>query len=395
MEQDQSGSRIVLPTQVVEKLHLKRGDKVEIAFSDKAENQVVVRSVKETQTGGKQSVPILRFFIPSVLSTIAFFLYFFWDKKQQISLAGDESIATLTIILGIFSGSLSFVFFYLKDRQNIQNWFGKKLYWRSFLTIWLSFTTILAISLLAFFWLIEILFKGSSFDLFTSSYMFLLFSSIINYLMIYSATNMSSTVIFKILILVIVGGALASMITNSNKRWWEHNISFLGTDQASNSWQFNLTLVVSALLLMALVDFIFASLKEQYDNSIRLLILKFLLLFFSIFLAGVGVFANNGTGLLHTLHTQCATFLVYLLIITITSIHYLLPSITNEFKVISYAIGGGLLLTAILFQFIGYLSLTAFELIAFILAFSWVLLLLQILQEMTQIEKNVFEIKIQ
>ncbi|WP_311406934.1 AbrB/MazE/SpoVT family DNA-binding domain-containing protein [Liquorilactobacillus uvarum] len=390
---NQSKPKIVLPIQVVEKLNLKKGDKVEVAFSDKAAKQVVVQPLN--QAANRRSVSILRFFMPSVLSTIVFFIYFFYQREYQISLAGNESIASLTIILGLLSGSLSFAFFYLKDRKHIQGWFGKKLYWRSFLTILLSFTTILAISLLCFFWLIEILFKGSSFDLFTSTYMFLLFSNVINYLMIYAAINISSSVIFKILILVIVGGALAAMITNSNKRWWEHNISFLGTDQASNSWQFNLTLVVSALLLLALVDFIFASLKEQFHNNRRLAALKSLLILFSVFLAGVGVFANNGTGLSHKLHTNSATLLVYLLIITISSIHFLLPSITKEFKIISYTIGGGLLIDSILFQPIGYFSLTAFELIAFILAFSWILLLLQILQEMTQIEKNVFEITIQ
>ncbi|WP_057875639.1 DUF998 domain-containing protein [Liquorilactobacillus aquaticus] len=390
---DQNKSKIVLPVQVVEKLNLKKGDKVEVSFSDKAEKQVVVQPLH--QAADRRSVSILRFFIPSVVSTIVFFAYFFYQRKYQIPLAGSESIASLTISLGMLTGSLSFAFFYLKDRKRIQGWFGKKLYWRSFLTILLSFTTILAISLLCFFWLIEILFKGSSFDLFTSTYMFLLFSNVINYLMIYAATNISSSVIFKILIVVIVGGALASMITNSNKRWWEHNISFLGTDQASNSWQFNITLIVSALLLIALVDFIFASLKEQFPNNRRLTSLKTLLILFSIFLAGVGVFANNGTGLSHRLHTHSASLLVYLLIITIASIHFLLPSITKEFRIISYVIGLGLMVNSILFQPIGYFSLTAFELIAFILAFSWILLLLQILQEMTQIEKNVFEITIQ
>ncbi len=76
------------------------------------------------------------------------------------------------------------------------------------------------------------------------------------------------------------------MITNSNKHWWEHNVSFLGTSQASSSWQFNLTLITSALLLAALIDFIFAALDQKFGRNRRLFILHILLTAFAVCLGG-------------------------------------------------------------------------------------------------------------
>ncbi|WP_243674216.1 hypothetical protein [Lentilactobacillus kisonensis] len=47
----------------------------------------------------------------------------------------------------------------------------------------------------------------------------------------------------------------------------------------------------------------------------------------------------------------------------------------------SWLIAGALLAGEILFQFIGYLSLTAFEILAFMLAFTWLVMLFERLND--------------
>lgn len=388
-----ANKHITLPPEVAKRLNVHKGDRVQLTLSTNADDAVIIKPDKAARE--EQTLPIRWFLIPSLLTSIIFFWNFFNKHQLQIPLSGDNSIASFVIILGIISGSLSFITFYLKQRHEIQKWLPGSLYWRSFPTVLLSFIIILSICVLGFFWFAGLLFKGITFDQFTSTFLFFIFVSLINYLMILAVSALSADMIYSLLVSVIVGGALSSMITNSNKRWWEHNLSFLGTAKAANGWTFNVTLMVSALLTVALVDFIFSSLQKQFGRSWRLLTLRVLLTLTALCLGGVGLFANNGRGWMHLLHDLSARWMVYLLIIIILAIHYLLPHLTREFLLLSYSIGGLLVVTSILFQPIGYLSLTAYEMIGFTMAFSWMVLLLQTLQRRLFETNNVFHVDVE
>ena len=58
----------------------------------------------------------------------------------------------------------------------------------------------------------------------------------------------------------------------------------------------------------------------------------------------------------------------------------------------SYIIGAFLFACEIAFQVVGYLSLTAFEIIAFVAAFGWVILLFQKIRELIDGREVVVEI---
>ncbi len=91
-------------------------------------------------------------------------------------------------------------------------------------------------------------------------------------------------------------------------------------------------------------------------------------------LGAVGFFPNNAGS--HLLHTRVAGYLVLIIIALIISVKWLLPEVTRDFLIMSYAIGGMLVGLEIAFQGIHYLSLTAFELSAFLLAFAWLIRLI-------------------
>ncbi|GAB6093402.1 DUF998 domain-containing protein [Furfurilactobacillus curtus] len=385
--------KIALPAAVIKQLRLHVGDQLQITVPADDSQQVTLKAQHATRE--QQTLPTRWFLIPSILASLIFFGYFASRNQTQIALTGNDSIASAVITLGLITGSLSFIFFYFIQKRDIQRWLTGSLYWRSFPTILLSFIVILTVAVLGFFWFMGILFKSVTFDQFTSTFLFFLFVSLINYLMILSVTALSANMIFLLLISVIVGGALSAMITNSNKRWWEHNISFLGTQKASYSWQFNLTLIVSALLTLALVDFIFVNLQKRFGTTRRLITLRILLTLTALSLAGVGVFANNGRGWLHLIHDQMASLMVYCIIAIIIGIRYFLPRLTPEFITLSYVIGGLLVTASLLFQPIGYLSLTAYELIGFTMAFAWLLLLLQRLQRLVVGEQATYTVTIE
>ncbi len=109
-------------------------------------------------------------------------------------------------------------------------------------------------------------------------------------------------------------------------------------------------------------------------------------------MAAVGYFPNNAT--YHHLHTRFAGYLVYIIIVLIVSVPILLPKVTKDLLLTSFAIGGVLVGLQFGFQEVHYLSLTAFEMSAFILAFTWLVLLFNHLEGLLIPEKRRIELKL-
>ena len=132
--------------------------------------------------------------------------------------------------------------------------------------------------------------------------------------------------------------------------------------------------MLSALILVALVDYLFVALGEKYGKNRKLMAMRVMLTLLGLDLGAVGYFPNNASS--HFLHTRVAGYLVLIIIVLIISVKWLLPEVTKDFLIMSYAIGGMLVGLEIAFQGIHYLSLTAFELSAFLLAFAWLIRLI-------------------
>jgi hypothetical protein len=252
-----------------------------------------------------------------------------------------------------------------------------KIYWRNFPTVLLSYTLLVFVSLLFFFRILGHLFVGATFDTWTSTVIGTLLVAIINYIMVYAAKTLTPVTLIKSLTYIIIGGVTVAMLTNQDQQWWLYNLSFLGTPEAINSWQFNITLMFSALIMIALIDYLFVMLYEGQGKSKNLIILKALLILMALLLGGVGLFPYDDSLFNQTMHNRVAEGLIYIFIVLIIGIRWLLPKVTKQFLKISYGVGAALIGSVFLFQGIHYLSLTAFELISFVLAFSWLLLLLQ------------------
>lgn len=131
----------------------------------------------------------------------------------------------------------------------------------------------------------------------------------------------------------------------------------------------------------------FVAITQRFGNSWKLTTLRVLLTLLGIDLGAVGYFPNDARS--HLIHTDVAGYLVYLVIILIITVRWLLPNVTKDFLMISYTIGGLLIFLEFLFQGIHYLSLTAYEMAAFLLAFTWLVLLLNKLEALIGIEKKV------
>ena len=318
---------------------------------------------------------------------------FFRERNtvRPIPLTGsDYSLANGTMILGVISGLILFITTFIVEKVR-QNGPTKDFYWRSLPPLAIACGLIMIFSFSAIFWLLGQMFNDASFDLYTTTVFAFVIIAAVNYLMINLAMTLTSGVVTNLLTIMIIGGMLFSMLTNSSRDWWKHNFSFLGTAENSASLQFNVTLIFSGLLMMTLVDYLFVNLQKRYRGR-RVLVLRLLLYMLSACVASIGLFPNDPQ--FHVLHDRVSMWLVYIMLILIVLIRWILPEVTRQFLILSYVMGALMGLEYIVFKLSYYLSLTAFELLEFGLAFSWLLLLLQNIENLARFGHNLFLVEI-
>ncbi|TDW13176.1 uncharacterized protein DUF998 [Breznakia blatticola] len=366
---------VTLPSHVLESLEVEEG---EHAFVLVEGNKLRIAPINKQKSAPiKQMIWVL---LICVLVTVGF--YYMFKDTNQVSFVGEQSIASATLLVGSLCGIISFSFFFILAKQQKIETSSKYIYWRNFPAVLISFGLILILFLMGFFKVMELTFSGASFDVYTASFMFFVFNIIITYAMSYLAIIMTPSLLTRVLSFVIVGGVVMSMVNNNDQDWWKENFSYLGTPEAINSWRFNVTLVFSAMLLVALIDYIFVILQQAIPESKRLSVLRVLLTLTALCLGGVGMFPYNEIQLFRDIHDIVARLLVVFIVLLICLLRWLLPKVSKEFLWVSYGIGGILILATILFLQVDYLSLMAYELIAFIFAFVWIIMLLQQLQNL-------------
>lgn len=360
-----------LPDALKEQLGVKSGAQVEVHIGA---DELKISTPKPVEVSKRRWGMIVLTFLMSCV----FLGYFMTRKIYQVSLVGSESVATMVLLLTTLSGFLSFIIVFIRLKRQSGS-AVEAVSWRNLPTVALACALISFMLMAGLFWIAGRLFKGASFDLITSTALFAMITSVEIQVINSIVPQLSSRLLTNIFIAVIVSGVILAMISNQNLYWWKHNLSFLGTNKAIDSWEFNLVLIFSGLIMLALVDYLFASLKRIFPKSRQLLILRILLTLLAVDLGLVGAFPNNIE--IHSLHTRLAGYLIFLILGLIFGVKWLLPDISKDFQNVSWMIAAALLAGEILFQVVGYLSLTAFEIMAFLLAFSWLVMLFERLND--------------
>ena len=378
--------RIDLPAKAVENLELEKNTPLVLMVDNKT------LTIRPSRTVEMLPQIMMRWYlIPAVLAAVIFFCLSWANHHWVISLTGNWSIGFASLYLGTFSGVVAFATAFIRQKRH-HSGPAMELHWRNLPTLLIAFGTILAISIMIGFWLAEKMFAGASFDIYTSTLFVFLFVAAITYGMLNLAMTISEAVITNSMMIMIIGGMLFSMLTNSNRDWWHYNFSYLGTQQNATYWRFNITLIFSALLMATLVDYLFFNLQKKYpDRGVK--VLRILLYAEAACLGGIGCFPNDPQ--YHVLHDRISMWLVYIMILIIGLLRWLMPGLSRQFLKISYIIGGIMALDWLVFKATSYLSLTAFELLEFGLSFSWLLLLFQNLEYLARIGDQLFLVRIE
>lgn len=338
------------------------------------------------------SLPQIKFrwyLLPALALIVLYYADVITRGMRTVPVNGvNYSLANICFLLATVSGTIAFAATFVSEKVGRRGP-ATDFSWRTLPPILVSCAMILAFGNVAGFWLIGRLFHGASFDIYTTGALAYVVVATVIYLMINLAMTISTGVITNLMTAMVLGGVVFSMATNTDQHWWQRNFSFLGTNASSSHWEFNITLVFSALLMIALVDYLFVNLAKKFPGW-RLQVTRWLLVFIAACLGGIGFFPNNPE--FHVLHDKIAMWMVYGMLALVVVIRWTMPMIPKQFLSLSYIIGGLLAIDYVAFKYVGYLSLTAFELLSFGLGLAWILLFFQVIESLVELDVHVFPV---
>ena len=341
--------------------------------------------LKSASMSNRQNFSLRHLLMPSLFTWLMALMTFLITQKSQISFTGDDviSVAHASTVFGIFTGFISFILAYRKTphARNKQSWLTKM---RETLTLSLTYSLVtLAVTVMTFY-IMRHTFSGVSFDPVTASLFVLAFSAVINFVLISSAVSVKVSNLITMLFVTFIGGVLVAMALNNQRDWWQFNFSFLGTYEAKKHWEFNMTLIFSALILLTITDYLFSEFSQSTYYTKKSTVVRFFYYLIAVLIACVGIFPANSYSWTMTVHNLSAFGIVICIIVLILLLKWLIPDISKEFLVFSAITLGLLMLSAFLFLGIHYLSLTFFEIIAFVIAFIWLVMLINAIQDLSQ-----------
>ncbi|WP_062383354.1 DUF998 domain-containing protein [Demequina iriomotensis] len=183
-----------------------------------------------------------------------------------------------------------------------------------------------------------------------------------------SAAHMNPELLAVVLAVFLVEGILASTLTASDPDWWTQNLSTLGISHDVSARAFNLTLVVAGFLVTVLARVATRRVPTASEHGVRRV--RASLVTVGVFLGLVGVFHVDTH---FWIHTAVASGMAVAFAVLTIRLRAWVPGISRAFLPVGWAFVAVIVVLAMFFA-VGYYSLTAVELVAGVLVFTWIIL---------------------
>ncbi|UNK72363.1 DUF998 domain-containing protein [Microbacterium sp. H1-D42] len=198
------------------------------------------------------------------------------------------------------------------------------------------------------------------------------------YVVYASATHLDLQLLAIVLATFLIVGVLASMLTASDPSWWKDNLSALGMTDDLSARTFNLTLIVAGILVTTLARYATKAIPGVHPRGV--VAVRTCLIIVGIFLGMVGLFPVDQH---FALHTGVASGMAVAFGVLVIALRWWLPGLSRTFLLLGYLFVAVIVVLSILFA-VQYYTLTAVELIAGTLVFTWIILFIRTVDALTQ-----------
>jgi Protein of unknown function (DUF998) len=189
-----------------------------------------------------------------------------------------------------------------------------------------------------------------------------------------SAVNLTPMLLSVVLAVFLAVGCFASMLSASDPLWWQKNLSTLGISDDISSLAFNITLVIAGAIIIMIANFAAAGIVTTNDKQVRgRNLVRGAIALIGILLACVGIFPVDE---FYSAHNVSATGMVVIFVVTAIRLRWWVPAMPRVFLLLGYVCVGVIVVLAV-FYAAAYYTLTAVELVAFVLIFSWLIVFLR------------------
>lgn len=305
----------------------------------------------------------------------------FWGHELAIS--GTGSIGAFAAYGGAATAAIAFVVGRLAVRPEerspdaIRDGFsvpGDRLRWYDLAAIAFAHAAIAYLGWLGIAKLLESSFTDAPVYPFPGALLVGVAFALTAYVSFLSSVALTPMVLSLVLAVFLVVGAFASMLASNDPHWWRDNLSALGMSSNSASLAFNATLVIAGVMVTTIARYATAGLPATAPDDRRgRFIVRGGLILMGIFLACVGIFPVDEFFLLHN---TVATGMTVVFAVVVIGLPWFVRTIPRVFVAFGWAYVLVIILLAAFFA-VGYYNLTAVELIAAVLIFSWIIVFLR------------------
>ena len=288
-------------------------------------------------------------------------------------LGGTGSVAAVALPCVAVTSAAAFIWAYIRHADGGVRWRRRHPFRRVLDVLGLTLTgvgvaVLLTASLLEVFGLA---FVGLQLNAVTTAALVAALAGVSAYALSLIASQLTSSTLATLLTLFLVAGVFTSMLTADDPAWWERNFSALGMGTATSSYAFNLTMLIAGLAILALSDYLTIDLLERRKGGHRgVRIIRGALALVGIALVGVGAVPVNISVPAHNTFSTLALVGFTLLIV-------LAPIVLRGLPVafiLTTVLFVGLIVAGVVLFVKGEVNLTALELIAVLVIFTWLIL---------------------
>ena len=295
---------------------------------------------------------------------------------------GNEliSVAAFALYAGLFVGLFITPIMYLLGgsmRNAALPAAQRHNYWWSVAPVTIAITLLLAFLITLIFDRADSSFVGVTLRGSTAAITLGILIGLLTYLTAVISARMPAPGLLYVVLAYLFGTLFYATTSQSNLHWWQRSFSYLGMSESSTTYIFDVGIIFTAILVLIWQQFFMDSFTILYardlvtQNAVR--IIRAILIFLGIGLAGVGLVRFGENPLLNVIHDVCATGGVLAVVVLMLIIYWLNPHYIRAF----YILSGMMVLTLVsvgILKTVGLANLVGLELLGFVLAGLWLLL---------------------
>lgn len=318
---------------------------------------------------------------------------FFWGRNVPIS--GPNSLGTFVAIGAAFVAVVAFIagrallrsgssgpdraplLHELREGLHVHNRLdvpGARLHWFDIAALALAHAFIALLGWIGLADLLDRSFIGAVVFTLPAAVLAGVALAVTSYVVFLSAVNLTPMLLSLVLALFLVVGGLASMLSSSDPHWWKKNLSALGMTDDVSALAFNVTLIIAGVIVTTIAHYATATIPVRTPAEVRgRNDVRIALLVIGLCLTCVGIFPVDR---FFVLHNTVATGMLVVFAVLVVGIRWLVPTMPRVFVLLGYVFVGVIAVLSAFFA-IGYYNLTAVELVAAVLIFSWIIVFLR------------------